>query len=111
MTTKTYVAGGKLSLHKAPQSQTSKLQYGSSYYYSKTGRPQPFRADNFRYMLKSHFNLKKDEAEQIEPEEEPIREAALLEEEKTEVSEERVLKKSEVSVRLSWLGKTAEGDG
>lgn len=109
MTTKAYVARGKLSLHKAPQSQTSKLLHGSTYYSKYT--PEPFTADNLQSMLKSHFNLKKDEAEEIEPEEEQPTEIVAEEEKIVEVFEERVLKKSEISIRLSWLGKTAEGDG
>lgn len=63
-------------------------------------------------MLKSHFNLQKDETEEAESEEEPVTEANVEEEKMViDISDERILKKSEVSIRLSWLGKTAEGDG
>lgn len=105
-------ATAQLSLHKITHPRTSELQDGSSYFNSKKPQ-QRFKADDVHAMLKSHFNLKKDEAEEIEPEEETHKdEEPPVEEEKiVEEADERVLQKSEVSLRLSWLGKTAEGDG
>lgn len=63
-------------------------------------------------MLKSHFNLARDDAEEHNLEEERIEQVgeAVAEEEKV-VYVERILNKSEISVRLSLIGKTAEGDG
>ncbi|XP_047021010.1 leucine-rich repeat-containing protein 23-like [Helicoverpa zea] len=57
-------------------------------------------------MLKSHFNIAHTETEVVEEEQE--QEVDVVEE--TEIPE-RSLNKSEISVRLSLLGKTAEGDG
>lgn len=70
-------------------------------------------------MLKSHFNLQENEDKVTA---EPTVEESLhieqlgeaLAEEHVEVQPtfpERRLNRSEVSVRLSLLGKTAEGDG
>ncbi|XP_034840310.1 leucine-rich repeat-containing protein 23-like [Maniola hyperantus] len=73
-------------------------------------------------MLKSHFNIAKqgdidleEESEHV-PEEAPGETHEVMEEEPEEYvqktfSSERRLNRSEVSVRLSLLGKTAEGDG
>ncbi|KAI5646623.1 leucine-rich repeat-containing protein 23 [Phthorimaea operculella] len=63
-------------------------------------------------MLKSKFSLQqKHVEEEIRPEEEGEEEKppTLVEEE--DVIEYRALNKSEVSVRLSWLGKIACGEG
>lgn len=102
-------AKAQLSLHKTTESRTSDVHGPSSHYYSK--QPPAFTAGDLQSMLKSHFNLKKDEAEEIEPEEEHIPETSVEEEKLVDVAEERVLQKSEISIRLSWLGKVAEGDG
>lgn len=93
----------------------SKLQQGSLYDYYAKIQDNPYNPQDLNVMLKSHFNLKKED-EEIEPEEESaVPESNVnVDEEKIVVellSDERILKKSEVSVRLSWLGKTAEGDG
>lgn len=63
-------------------------------------------------MLKSHFNLARDDAEEQRLEEEHVEHQgeAIVEEEKI-VYPERKLSKSEISIRLSLLGKTGEGDG
>lgn len=58
-------------------------------------------------MLKSHFNLVKD-SDEPKPEEEHEIEVASVEEEELP---DRLLSKSEISVRLSMLGKTSYGDG
>lgn len=63
-------------------------------------------------MLRSHFNLQRPEEEEQNLEEEhteQITEAVV--EEETNAHPERKLHKSEVSIRLSMLGKTANGDG
>lgn len=62
-------------------------------------------------MLKSHFNLQPQDEEEAVKEEEPEPEAIVEEEKVIEIIPLRILQKSEVSVRLSLLGKTAEGDG
>ncbi|CAG4907837.1 unnamed protein product [Colias eurytheme] len=69
-------------------------------------------------MLKSHFNLQRDDNEEeieIVPEEqtyhEHVGEEAVPDEEPIIRAPERVLSRSEISIRLSVLGKTAAGDG
>lgn len=69
-------------------------------------------------MLKSHLALHKNDTEEEEEEEnvkkvEEEEESVAVEHEPIIIvdSEKRYLKKSEVSVRLSFLGKTADGDG
>ncbi|XP_038215236.1 leucine-rich repeat-containing protein 23-like [Zerene cesonia] len=69
-------------------------------------------------MLKSHFNLQRDDNEEeieIVPEEhayhEHVGEEAGPDEEPIIRPPERVLNRSEISIRLSVLGKTAAGDG
>ncbi|CAG9585747.1 unnamed protein product [Danaus chrysippus] len=77
-------------------------------------------------MLKSHFNLQQDNEKEAEetPDRKKNEEIELLAEEleHEQLEEdtgkeiipsfpERILKRSEISIRLSLLGKTAEGDG
>lgn len=63
-------------------------------------------------MLKSHFNLKYDEEEQLkEEEQDQIDETQEIPAEEIEVFEQRILNRSEISVRLSFLGLNAAGEG
>lgn len=76
-------------------------------------------------MLKSRFNLAQsqtegdavdehlpdDVADEHRDEEHVGGEGIIEEEEKKIVFPPRILKRAEVSIRLSLLGKTAEGDG
>ncbi|XP_075969239.1 leucine-rich repeat-containing protein 23-like [Anticarsia gemmatalis] len=62
-------------------------------------------------MLKSHFNLQGGGEEEEEAVVKPEEEAEVVDITNFVDEESRCLNKSEVSVRLSFLGKTAEGDG
>ncbi|XP_030035386.1 leucine-rich repeat-containing protein 23-like [Manduca sexta] len=62
-------------------------------------------------MLKSHFDLRRDDVEEGEVEAEEHAPPETVPEEEKISYPERKLNKSEVSIRLSMLGKTAEGDG